>query len=143
MTDTLHPPVSAHLSEPKISSERNFGLVFAAVFALISVTPLLHGHAARVWSLPIAVVFLVTAVLWPRVLAPLNRFWFLLGLALGKVVTPVMMSVLFFVVVTPIALLMRIAGKDPLQLKRDPSAETYWVERPRPSPPAGSYKDQF
>ncbi|MBV1699515.1 MAG: hypothetical protein KGQ47_14345 [Hyphomicrobiales bacterium] len=143
MTDTLHPPLSAHLNEPKISSERNFGLVFAAVFALISVTPLLHGHPARIWSLPIAGVFLVTATFRPRLLAPLNRFWFRLGIALGKIVTPVMMSVLFFVVVTPVALLMRIAGKDPLLLKRDPSAVTYWVERSRPLPPAGSFKDQF
>jgi predicted membrane metal-binding protein len=143
MNDVLQPSLKADFAEPKIGSERNFGLVFAAMFALVALSPLAHGHDVRIWPLPIAVAFLCAAVLLPRALAPLNQLWFRLGLLLGKFVTPLVMTVLFFVTVTPVGVLMRAAGKDPLRLKWQPGAKTYWVERPEPAPKPASLQDQF
>lgn len=143
MNDVLHPPLKTSFAEPKIGSERNFGLVFATMFALVALSPLAHGHQVRVWPLPIAVAFLGAAVLLPSALAPLNQLWFRLGLLLGKFVTPLVMTVLFFVTVTPVGILMRAAGKDPLRLKRQPEAKSYWVERSQPAPAPASLQDQF
>ena len=143
MRDTLHPVLSAEHAQPKMGSERNFGLVFAAVFVLMGVLPLVRTGEVRLWPLPIAAVFLAAAVVRPRALAPLNRLWFRIGILLGKVMTPLVMGVLFFVTVTPVGLLMRLFGKDPLRLKREPAAESYWLERPGPSITGESLKDQF
>jgi hypothetical protein len=143
MNDVLHPPLKVSFADPKIGSERNFGLVFAAMFALVALSPLAHGHDVRVWPLPIALMFLAAAVLLPHALAPLNQLWFRFGLLLGKFVTPLVMTILFFVTVTPIGVLMRAAGNDPLRLKRQPDAKSYWVERPQPAPAPASLADQF
>jgi hypothetical protein len=143
MNDILHPPLRGSHSEPKMGSERNFGLVFAALFAAISLAPLMHAGHVRVWPLPIAVLFLGAALLLPGSLARLNRAWFLLGILLGKVVTPLVMGVLFFVTVTPVGILMRLFGKDPLRLKRDPTAKSYWLDRSQSGRRAESLKDQF
>jgi hypothetical protein len=143
MNDILHPPLRASFAEPKMGSERNFGLVFAAMFALIAFLPLVHGNDMRVWPLPLAAVFLAAAVVAPRVLGPLNHLWFKLGLTLGKFVTPLVMTVLFFATVTPVGTLMRAVGKDPLRLKRQPDAKSYWLDRPAPGLAPGSLKDQF
>ena len=143
MTDIPHPLLSAGHAGPKISSERNFGLVFAGVFALISLSPLIHANQMRVWPLPIAAVFLAAAILAPRALAPLNRLWFLIGILLGKIVTPLVMTMLFFVVVTPVGVVMRLCGNDPLRLKRDRAAKSYWLDRPLLGPTTESFKDQF
>jgi len=126
-----------------MGSERNFGLVFAAVFVLMGVLPLVRTGEVRLWPLPIAAVFLAAAMVRPRALAPLNRLWFRIGIVLGKVMTPLVMGVLFFVTLTPIGLLMRLFGKDPLRLKREPAAESYWLERSGPDITAQSLKDQF
>ncbi len=141
MNDVLHPPLKLSLAEPKIGSERSFGLVFAAMFALVAFSPLVHGHDVRVWALPIALLFLAVAVLLPRALAPFNQLWFRFGLLLGKFVTPLVMSILFFITVTPVALLMRATGQDPLRLKWQPAAKSYWVARTQPG--RESLKDQF
>lgn len=124
----------------RMGSERSFGLVFAGVFALVAGLPLLHGHPLRLWALPFAALFLAAALLRPGALAPLNRLWFAFGLALGKVMTPVMMGLLFVVAVIPTALLMKLLRKDPLQRRLDPDAATYW--EPRTQQP-GPMREQF
>ena len=127
----------------KSSSNRQFGLVFAAVFALIAAWPLLHGRPARWWSLAVAGAFLLLALLVPVVLGPLNRLWFRLGLLLHAVVSPVVLGLVFFSTVTPIGLLLRLLGKDSLRRKFEPDAATYWIERTPPGPSGDSMPLQF
>jgi hypothetical protein len=129
--------------EIRSSSERVFGLVFAGVFGLIGFWPLWRGVALRWWSLGLAAMFLVTALLAPRALAPLNRLWFRFGLLLHMVVNPVVMALVFFTTVTPIALIMRAMGKDPLRLRLDHDARTYWIERRPPGPTPDTMPRQF
>ena len=125
------------------SSDRSFGLVFAVVFALIGAFPLIYGGSPRIWSLAIAGVFVVAALALPRVLAPLNRLWMKLGLLLHRVVSPVVLGFLFFVVITPMGVAMRLLGKDPLRLRPDPASPSHWIERKPPGPPPESLTDQF
>lgn len=143
MNDILHPPLKASFAEPKMGSERNFGLVFAAMFAFVAFAPLVHGREMQFWPVPLAAAFLAAALLLPRILGPLNHLWFKLGLLLGKFVTPVVMSILFFAAVTPVGMLMRATGKDPLRLRWQPAAKSYWVDRSAPAPAPQSLKDQF
>jgi hypothetical protein len=125
------------------SSNRSFGVVFAVVFAIIALLPLLHGGGVRLWSLGMAALFVILALAIPQVLAPLNRLWLKLGLLLHKIVNPVVLGIMFYLVITPTGLLMRLFGKDPLRLKRDPAAATYWIERTPPGPKPESLGDQF
>jgi hypothetical protein len=127
----------------RASSERGFGLVFAAVFTLAGLLPLWRAAPPRWWSLAVAAVFAALALLWPHALAPLNYLWFKFGLLLHAVVNPVVMAFLFFTTVTPIALIMRLAGKDPLRLRFDPDAPTYWINREPPGPAPDSMPRQF
>jgi hypothetical protein len=129
-------------SEVKIGSDRGFGFVFASAFAAIALWPLIGGETVRLWALAVAAAFLVAALLRPAILRPLNRVWFRLGLLIGRVVSPVVMAVLFFVAVTPTALVMRALGKDVLRLKFDANAESYWIPR-GDDHPMGSMKNQF
>lgn len=126
-----------------MGSEKGFGIVFAVVFAIIAVFPLLGGGTVLVWAVAVAGVFLVCGFFAPAVLRPLNKLWFKFGLLLHKIISPVIMGLLFFVTVTPIALIMRVAGKDPLRLKLDANATTYWIERDPPGPEPDSMKNQF
>ena len=130
-------------SEVKIGSDRNFGIVFAVMFMLIATLPLVHGGAARWWALAVAAAFGAAAVLAPAVLRPLNLVWFKFGLALHHVVNPIIMGAIFFGAVTPMGMLMRALGKDQLRLKRSHESSTYWIERQRPAPTAGSMSKQF
>jgi hypothetical protein len=125
------------------SSDRAFGIVFAVVFALIAAWPLLHGAELRLWSLAVAVAFALVAWLRPTLLARANRWWMKFGLLLGKVVSPIALGILFFGVLVPIGFLMRATGKDPLRLKREAAAESYWILRAPPGPPPDSMKNQF
>ena len=125
------------------SSNRSFGLVFAVVFTLIGSMPLLHGGAIRLWALGIALAFALVAFLAPRILAVPNRLWTGLGLLLGKVVSPVVIAILFYGVFMPIGLLMRALGKDPLRLRLDRAMPSYWVLRQPPGPRPDSMTDQF
>lgn len=130
-------------AEVPIGSDRSFGLVFAAVFAVVGLAPLVHGRELRPWALGLAAAFLVLALVAPRALRPLNRVWFRLGLALHHVVTPVVMGLLFFLTVTPMGVLMRLSGKDPLRLKRDSQATSHWIPRQPPGPAPQSMRNQF
>jgi hypothetical protein len=125
------------------SSDRSFGFVFAAVFLAIALVPWAFGGRLQTWSLGVAAVFGVVALSAPRFLAPLNRLWLKLGLLLHRIVSPIVLGIMFFLVVTPIGLLMRAFGKDPLRLRFDRGAPTYWIPREPPGPPPDSFSDQF
>lgn len=125
------------------SSDRAFGIVFAVVFTLIAAWPLLHGAGLRVWPLATAIAFALVAWLRPTLLAQLNRWWMNLGVFLGKVVSPAALGILFYAVLVPIGFLMRVTSKDPLRLKREADASTYWIPRTPPGPPPDSMTKQF
>lgn len=127
----------------KRGSDRTFGIVFTVVFALIGLWPLISGGGPRLWALIVAGAFLAVALIYPKILGPLNLVWFRFGMLLHRVVSPVILGLMFFVSVTPIALIMRALGKDPLRLKFDPDAETYWLTREPPGPSPDSLKNQF
>ncbi len=127
----------------KGSSDRSFGLVFAVVFTIIGLWPLISSSGVRWWSLAIALVFAGVAFARPSLLAPLNLLWTKFGLLLNRIVSPLVMGLLFFVVITPIALIMRVARKEMLNLKFDRKAKSYWIERTPPGPAPESIKNQF
>lgn len=146
MTDSKTNAVHENASrdeEIKGSSDRAFGIVFAVVFLIVGLWPLMGGSAPRIWALSIAGVFLAVAIVYPIILAPLNRVWMRFGLLLHKITNPIIMGLVFFVTVTPTALIMRILGKDPLNRKIDRNAQTYWIDRQPPGPAPNSIKNQF
>jgi len=124
-------------------SNRSFGMVFAVVFALVGLQPLLSGKEVRIWSLVACTLFLLCALVLPSILSPLRRAWLWFGLRLHRIVSPVVLGVMFFLVITPIGLAMRAMGKDPLRLKFDKVSSSYWIERTPPGPPPESFEDQF
>ena len=123
----------------KIGSNRSFGVVFFIVFLIISLYPLIYNDSVRIWSLFISAVFLVLGLMNSKLLNPLNKIWFKFGLFLGKLISPIIMGVIFFFVVTPIALLMKLLQKDLLNLKFNKN-KTYWIEK---SGPKSKMKNQF
>ena len=123
----------------KISSNRSFGVVFFIVFLLIALYPLLNNNEVRLWSLIISSIFLILGVLNSKILTPLNKLWFKLGIFLGKTVSPLVIGAIFFFVVTPIGLIMKILGKDLLNLKYNLN-KSYWIEK---SGQKSKMKNQF
>ena len=112
----------------KIGSNRSFGIVFFVVFLIIATYPLINGDELRLWSLIISIVFLSLGLVNSKILNPLNKLWFKFGIFLGKIISPLVMGIIFFLIVTPIGLLMRLLNKDLLNLKRKKN-KTYWIER--------------
>ena len=112
----------------KIGSNRNFGIVFSIVFLIISIFPLLNNGDVRIWSAIVSIVFLFLGLFNSPILTPLNILWFKFGILLGNLISPIVMGIIFYVVVTPTALLMRIFGKNLLGLKRN-NKTSYWIER--------------
>lgn len=133
--------MNAHDAQP--GSDRVFGLFFAAVSAGFGAYALWKGREWAWIALGLAAALALLAAFAPGLLHGLNRAWHALGLALGRIVTPVVVAILFFVVVTPMGLLMRALGKRPLNLRLDPRAATYWIERSPHGPAPASMKDQF
>jgi hypothetical protein len=125
------------------SSDRSFGFVFAAVFGIVAVWPLVHAAPIRWWSLAVAFAFAIIAALAPQLLALPNKAWSKLGVLLGTIVSPIALAILFYAVITPIGALMRASGKDPLRLKLDRSASSYWIERDPPGPKPDSLNHPF
>ncbi len=125
------------------SSDRNFGLVFAAVCGVLSLSPLRAGGHVRVTTFSVASVFLLVAVIRPALLRPLNRAWSILGLVMGRILNPVVTAVLFFLVFTPAGLISRLLGKDPLRLKPARKTDTYWIVRHPPGPEPETMSKQF
>ena len=115
-------------NELKINSNKSFGIVFFIFFLIVALYPILKNENIRIWSLIIAIIFLVLGLLNSKILSPLNKLWFKFGLILGKIVSPVVMGIIFFGVVTPIGVLMRILNKDLLNLKFN-KEKTYWIEK--------------
>ena len=123
----------------KIGSNRSFGIVFFIVFLLIAIYPLLSGESVRLWSLAIASIFFILGIINSSLLSPLNKIWFKFGLLLGRFISPLVMGLIFFLVVTPIALLMKLLKKDLLNLKFNKD-NTYWIVK---SGPKSKMKNQF
>ncbi len=138
----LHEDLARH-GEVQGSSDRAFGIVFSAVFAIIGLFPLLRADGVRVWSLAVAAAFLVVALVWPSLLGPLNRVWLKLGLLLHRVVSPLVLGLLFYGVVLPTGLLMRLVGKRTIPTTFDRDRESYWVSRDPPGPAPEGMKNQF
>ena len=123
----------------KIGSNRSFGIVFFIVFLIISIYPLLNSETIRIWSLVISIIFLVLGLLNSKLLNPFNKIWFKFGLLLGKIISPIVMGIIFFFVVTPIAILMKLLRKDLINLKFNKN-NTYWIDK---SGPKSKMKNQF
>tara|TARA_B100001115_G_C15748542_1_gene365840 strand:+ start:306 stop:689 length:384 start_codon:yes stop_codon:yes gene_type:complete len=120
-------------------SNKNFGLTFFIVFLIISFWPLMHNDQIRIWSLVIALIFLILGMSNSKILTPLNTIWFKFGLILGRIVSPIVMGIIFFLIVTPISIIMRILGKDLLNLKYN-NQKSYWIEKRGPK---SKMKNQF
>ena len=130
-------------NEVEAGSPRAFGIVFTVVFAIIAAVPLIGGAAPRWWSVIVAIVFLVLALAVPKALTPLNRLWFAVGKLLHGIVSPLVMAAIFYLTITPIALIMRVAGKVPMALEFDAEAESYWIHREPPGPEPETMRRQF
>ena len=127
-------------SKIKISSNRSFGIVFFFVFLIISLWPLINENPLRVWSIYVAIIFLILGLMNSKLLAPLNILWFKFGELLGSIVAPIVMGIVFFVVITPIGLFMKIIGKDLLNNKYNNKNKSYWINREKSK---GTMKQQF
>ena len=127
------------MDDIKISSNKSFGIVFFVIFLLIAIYPLTNGGDIRIWSGIISFIFLVLGLLNSSILTPLNKIWFKFGIILGKIISPVIMAIIFFLVVTPTGLIMRILRKDILNLKYNQN-KSYWIEKEGPK---SKMKNQF
>ena len=127
------------MDDVKISSNRSFGIVFFLVFLIISLYPLVNNENLRVWSLILSLIFLVLGLIKSKILTPLNKIWFKFGLLLGGIVSPVIMGFVFFLVVLPTGIIMKLLRKDILSLKKN-EKKTYWIKRKNPP---NSMKNQF
>ncbi len=135
--------LTPHASEPERGSDRAFGIIFAVVFLIIGCWPLLKGGPARVWALAVAAAFLILAAAIPRTLATLNRLWMSFGLLLSRIISPIMLFLVYLVAVVPTGLIMRAMGKDPLHRRLDRAAKSYWVHRVPPGKPDATMTRQF
>jgi hypothetical protein len=140
---SIHEDLSRELVV-KTSSDRNFGYVFTVVFSIIGFLPLFsEGDSVRVWAIAISVAFLFVTLAKPVFLAPLNRIWTKFGSLLQIVVSPITLGTMYFLILTPFGLVMRLAGKDLLRLKLDKAATSYWIHRSPPGPSPESMKNQY
>ena len=128
------------MTEIKISSNKSFGLVFFIVFLIIGTYPLIDNQNIRIWSLVIALIFLILGLINSSILTPLNKIWFKFGIFLGNFISPIVMGIIFFLVVTPIGLIMRLLGKNLLRLNKEKNTNTYWLKKDEYK---SSMKNQF
>ena len=127
------------MKDVKINSNKSFGIVFSVVFLIIAVYPLTNNEEIRIWSIILSLIFLVLGLTNSKILSPLNKLWFKFGIFLGKIISPIIMGIIFFLVVTPIGFIMRVFGKDLLNLKYN-SNKSYWIEK---TGPKSKMKNQF
>jgi len=127
------------MDDIKISSNKSFGIVFFIFFLLISLYPLLNNENIRLWSLFISIIFLILGILKSSLLSPFNKLWFKFGMLLGKIISPIIMGFIFFLVVTPTGLIIRLLGKDVLNLKYNDD-KSYWIKK---TGPKSMMKNQF
>ena len=123
----------------QISSNRSFGILFSILFALIAFWPIINGNPLRLWPIPISVIFLILGLLNSKLLNPLNVVWVKFGELLGRIIAPIVMALIYFIIITPIGLFMRLIRKDLLNLKFS-KANTYWIKREKK---ISSMKKQF
>ena len=124
----------------KKSSEKSFGILFGLVFIIVSVWPLFYSNSLRIWSLILAIIFFLLAFLKPSLLKPFNNAWIKLGELLGRIIAPIMMAIVYFLILTPISLLVRLFGKDLIGLKFSNDIKSYWIKRKKH---LGSMDKQF
>ena len=127
-------------SKIKINSNRSFGIVFFFVFLIISLWPLLNGNPLRVWSIFVAIIFLILGLINSNFLTPLNKLWFKFGKLLGFIVAPIVMGVIFFLIITPTGFIMKMLGKDLLNKKYNNKIKSYWINREKSK---STMKQQF
>src|SRR5215813_6648491 len=139
---SIHEDFSSR-RKPQMSTDRSFGIVFTVFFLLLGLWPLRKGGPIRWWCVAIVVAFAAIVLMCPAVLHPLNLVWAKLSLLLARVVNPIVIGLLFFLVITPVALIIRLLGKDPLRLRFDPSAISYWLPRQPPGPAPETMSNQF
>jgi hypothetical protein len=135
--------VFARSEDVVAGSDRSFGLVMAAVLAVVTSLNVWHSGRLWPWTGGLAVLLLAAGLLRPSVLHPLNLIWLKFGLLLHRLVNPAVMALLFYGTVLPTGLIMRMMGKDLLRLKRQPAADSYWIARKPPGPSPGTMRDQF
>ena len=123
----------------KLPSNRNFGIVFSIVFLIIALWPLLNQNEIRIWSLIISVIFFSLGIINSKLLLPLNKIWFKFGIFLGNFIAPIVMGIIYFMVVTPTGLIMKMLGKDLLNLKKN-NKNSYWIEKDNSN---NNLKNQF
>jgi len=117
------------MNNKSIGTNRSFGLVFFTVLLVVALYPLLKAESIRIWSLIISIIFLILGLLNSPILSPLNKIWFKFGVSLGNFVSPIVMGIVYFAVVTPTSLIMKVLGKDLLNLKKN-DKKSYWIEKP-------------
>ena len=127
------------MDDIKISSNRSFGIVFFIVFLLIALYPITYDEEIKSWSIILSLIFLILGLLNSKILTPLNKLWFKFGIFLGKIISPLIMGIIFFLVVTPIGILMRLLGKDLLNLKHNKN-KSYWIDK---TGPKSKMRNQF
>ena len=117
-----------NMNNISISSNKSFGIVFFVVFLIVALYPLLENESVRLWSIILSAIFLILGMLDSKFLTPLNKIWFKFGILLGSIVSPIVMGVVFFAIVTPTSIIMKVLGKNLLNLKKD-NKKTYWIAR--------------
>lgn len=132
-----------HVSDVKGSSNRSFGLVFATVFIILALYPLLVNGSTRIWSLIVAFMFLMLALFIPVALTPFNLLWTKFGYLMHSMVSPFTLAIIFFIIIFPVGLLVRLLSKDSFRLNFDPNAKSYWIKREPPGPLPESLNNQF
>jgi len=123
----------------KTSSNKSFGIVFFIVFLLIALYPMTKGNDLRLWSLIISLIFLILGLINSIILTPLNRLWFKFGIILGKIISPIILGIIFFLIVTPTGILLRLFGKDVINMKYN-NESSYWINK---TGPKSNMKNQF
>ena len=127
------------MNKTKLPSNRNFGVVFFLVFLIIALWPFLEGENLRLWAFIISLLFLILGLLNAKILTPLNKMWIKFGEILGNIISPLVMGIIFFGIVTPIGLFLKLIGKDVLKLKQD-KKNTYWIAKDNSN---NNMKNQF
>ena len=127
------------MNKTKLPSNRNFGVVFFIVFLIIALWPFIKGENLRLWAFTISLLFLILGLLNAKILTPLNKMWIKFGEILGNIISPLVMGIIFFGIVTPIGLFLKLIGKDVLKLKKD-KKNTYWIEKDNSN---NNMKNQF
>ena len=127
------------MSKIKVGSNKSFGIVFFVVFLIIGLYPLINEENVRIWSIIISIIFLILGLINSQILTPLNILWFKFGMLLGKFVSPIVMGLVFFLVVTPTGLIMKLFNKDLLKLRKNKNS-SYWIKRPETK---SEMKNQF